>query len=196
MPKVGMEPKRRAALIAAVIEVIGETRSLEVTVAQIAKRAGMSTGLAHHYFGSKEQMLLAAMGHILKQFSRRVAVGLRGAQTPRERLDALIRANFEPRVFDPRKTSAWLSFYGLAQSQKDAGYLMSIYQKRLRSNLLYDLRRVSTDAETVADTMAALIDGVYLRAAIGQETHGEAAYQLVSEALESLVQRPLNRASQ
>ncbi len=184
MPKLGMEPKRRAALVSAVIDEIGETRSLDVTVARIARRAGMSSGLAHHYFGSKEQMLLAAMGHILSEFSAKVRDGLRQSEGPRARLDSIIRANFAPHVFDPRKTSAWLSFYALAQAKEDAAHLMQIYQKRLRSNLLHDLRQLTEEAEDIADTMAALIDGVYLRAALEDEASGEAAYARVTKALE------------
>ena len=47
MPKVGMEPIRRSALVKATIAEIGEAQSLDVTVSQIAKRAGMSSALAH-----------------------------------------------------------------------------------------------------------------------------------------------------
>ena len=68
MPKVGMEPIRRQALIDATILEIGEVGSLEVTVGRIARRAGVSSGLAHHYLGGKDQILLAAMRHILKIF--------------------------------------------------------------------------------------------------------------------------------
>ena len=50
MPKLGMEPIRKAALVNATIVEVGRTGSLDVTVGQIAKRAGMSTALAHHYF--------------------------------------------------------------------------------------------------------------------------------------------------
>ena len=50
MPKLGMEPIRKAALVKATIVEIGRTGSLDVTVSQIAKRAGMSPALAHHYF--------------------------------------------------------------------------------------------------------------------------------------------------
>lgn len=170
MPKVGMEPKRRAALVEAAIVEIGQARSLDVTVAQIARRAGMSSGLAHHYFGGKEQMLLAAMRHILAEFSAHVSHALQRAKTPRARLDALVRANFEDHVFDPQKTSAWLSFYGLAQSNPAAARLMRVYQARLRSNLLHDLRPLTADAyadaNAVADALGAVIDGVYLRAAL------------------------------
>ena len=43
MPKLGMEPIRKAALVKATITEIGRAGSLDVTVSQIAKRAGMST---------------------------------------------------------------------------------------------------------------------------------------------------------
>ena len=51
MPKLGMEPIRRDALVKATIAEIGAAQSLDVTVGQIARRAGMSSALAHHYFG-------------------------------------------------------------------------------------------------------------------------------------------------
>ncbi len=72
MPKVGMEPIRKAALVKATIAEIGLAGSLDVTVSQIAKRAGMSSGLAHHYFGSKEDIFLAAMRHILTLYGAEV----------------------------------------------------------------------------------------------------------------------------
>ena len=65
MPKVGMEPIRRDALVKATIAEIGAAQSLDVTVGQIARRAGMSSALAHHYFGGKDQIFLAAMRYIL-----------------------------------------------------------------------------------------------------------------------------------
>ncbi|KUP91430.1 choline-binding transcriptional repressor BetI [Tritonibacter horizontis] len=189
MPKLGMEPKRRAALVSAVIDEIGETRSLDVTVAKIARRAGMSSGLAHHYFGSKEQMLIAAMRHILAEFSSKVRAGLRGAEGPRARLDAILRANFAPHVFEPRKTSAWLSFYSLAQSKPDAAHLMQIYQRRLHSNLVHDLRKLTDRPEEVATTLAALIDGVYLRAALTDGAQSDRAFATVSSALDTFLNR-------
>jgi TetR/AcrR family transcriptional repressor of bet genes len=46
-----MEELRRKDLISAAIQTIGERGSLDVTVAQIARKAGVSAALAHHYFG-------------------------------------------------------------------------------------------------------------------------------------------------
>ncbi|CUH76190.1 transcriptional regulator BetI [Tropicibacter naphthalenivorans] len=181
MPKVGQEPIRRAALVAATIEVIGEAGSLDVTVSQIAKRAGMSSALAHHYFGSKAQIFLAAMRQILTDYGQDVRAALQDA-APEARLEALIAVNLDPSHFQPATISAWLNFYVLAQRDPDAARLLRIYQGRLRSNLIHALRGRTATPEATADTLGALIDGVYLRAALGGAGIGDAQAQVLSVA--------------
>ncbi|MEM1046555.1 MAG: transcriptional regulator BetI [Pseudomonadota bacterium] len=167
MPKLGMEPIRRAALIKATIAEIGRAGSLDVTVSQIARRAGVSSALAHHYFGAKEQIFLAAMRHILTVFGAQVRTELRGARGHRSRIEAIITASFDAENFRPAVIAAWLNFYVQAQTSKDARRLLRVYQKRLRSNLTHDLRPlVGGRAERVADGIGALIDGVYIRQAL------------------------------
>lgn len=169
MPKLGMEPIRRAALVKATIEEIGAQGSLDVTVGQIARRAGMSSALAHHYFGGKEQIFLAAMRHILSTYSAEVRGALSMATDPRSRLEAVIRAGFSTSNFRPEVVAAWLNFYVLAQTSPDAARLLSIYYGRLRSNLCHDLRPLVGDrAVEVAGRIGALIDGLYLRQGLGQ----------------------------
>ena len=80
MPKVGMEPIRREALIQATIAEIGAKGTLDITVSAIARRAGVSPALAHHYFGGKEQLFLSTMRHILSVYGADVREALRGAQ--------------------------------------------------------------------------------------------------------------------
>lgn len=167
MPKIGMEPIRKEALVKATISEIGRTGSLDVTVSQIAKRAGMSSALAHHYFGSKEDIFLAAMRHILTLYGAEVRGALATAQTPAARLDAVLAASFGPANFRREAVSAWLNFWVLAQSVPGARRLLAIYQRRLRSNLLACLRPLAgTRADQLADGLGALIDGLYLREAL------------------------------
>ncbi|MBL8563151.1 MAG: transcriptional regulator BetI [Gemmobacter sp.] len=168
MPKLGMEPIRKAALVKATIVEIGRAGSLDVTVSQIAKRAGMSSALAHHYFGSKEDMFLAAMRHILSLYGAEVRGALAAAgDAPEARLQAILRASFSPGNFRREAVGAWLNFYVLAQTVAEARRLLAIYQRRLRSNLMSDLRPlVGARAPGVAAALGALIDGVYLREAL------------------------------
>ena len=166
MPKLGMEPIRRAALVKATIAEIGAAGSLDVSVSQIAKRAGMSTALAHHYFGGKNQIFEAAMRHILRDYSTEVRDALASATDPAERARAIVRTNFAQSCFDTATVSAWMAFYVQAQTNPQALRLLRTYQRRLRSNLTHALRSLCDDPHGVADILAALIDGLYIRAAL------------------------------
>ncbi|MDO8885014.1 MAG: transcriptional regulator BetI [Pseudotabrizicola sp.] len=164
MPKLGMEPIRKDALVKATISEIGRAGSLDVTVSQIARRAGMSPALAHHYFGSKEEMFLAAMRHILTLYGAEVRGALAAAEGPEARLRAILRASFSPGNFRREAVSAWLNFWVLAQTVPQARRLLAVYQRRLRSNLMSCLVPLSGDkAAALADGLGALIDGLYLR---------------------------------
>jgi len=168
MPKLGMKPIRSKALIEAAIYEIGAVGSLDVTVGKIAKRAGVSSALAHHYFGSKDQILLAAMRSILALFGAHVKAELTNANTPRERLDAIIAASFHPDNFKPEVIASWLTFYVLAQNSTAAHRLLQVYARRLQSNLVYDLSKLTdkAKAQRIANGLASMIDGFYIRQAL------------------------------
>ncbi len=181
MPRLAVEPIRRDALVKATIAEIARAGSLDVTVAQIARRAGMSPALAHHYFGSKEALFLATMRHVLTLYGAEVRGALAAAEGPQGRLRAVVRASFAAGSFRREAVAAWLNFWVLAQSVPGAQRLLTVYQRRLRSNLLVALRPLVTDAEAVAATVAALIDGAYLRAALAPGTPDAAGAAAVVE---------------
>ncbi len=186
MPKLGMEPIRRAALVKATIDEIGAQGSLDVTVAQIARRAGMSAALAHHYFGSKDDIFLAAMRHTLSVYSAEVRGALTMAEGPKARLQAIIRAGFGPSNFHASVVAAWLNFWVMARINPGAARLLRVYEGRLRSNLLSNLRPlIGARAPEAAERIAALIDGVYLRQGVQTGTPDRRqAVRLVLAALD------------
>jgi TetR/AcrR family transcriptional repressor of bet genes len=188
MPKVGMEPLRRASLVQATIHEIGRAQSLDVTVGQIAKTAGMSTALAHHYFGGKNQIFLAAMRHILTEYSGVVRSQLAAAATPRARAEAIIKASFDQSCFAPATVAAWMSLYAAAPVQPETMRLLTLYQSRLRSNLTHALRPISATPQADAEVMAALIDGLYLRAALSDAGSVDAATDAALRTLSHLLE--------
>ncbi len=176
MPKLGMEPIRRAALVKATIDEIGAVGNLDVTVSNIARRAGMSSALAHHYFGGKDQIFLAAMRHTLRVYAAEVRAALADADGHKDRLAAIIRAGFTSSNFQPEVIAAWLNFYVLAQTSEDAHRLLRIYQRRLHSNLMHDLRPlIGGRAAGAALRIAGLIDGLYLRQGLARDPAGQGA---------------------
>lgn len=168
MPKIGAGAVRRQAMVEAAIVEIGEAGSLDVTVSQIARRAGMSPALAHHYFGSKDQMFLAAMRHILKLYGDGVRRAVANAKTPMGRLQAIVEVSFAPDQFDREIVAAWLTFYVRALQSGDVSRLLQVYARRLHSNLMFNLRQIVDDvqAQSIAQGLAAMIDGFYIRHAL------------------------------
>jgi len=165
MPKVGMEPVRRKALVDAAMRVIGDHGSLTVTMSEIAKQAGVSPALAHHYFGSKEQLLIETVRAHLQRLRDSVVTALRAARTPREKLSAIIRVSFQADQFAPETIAAWLAFYAEAQRSEETRRFLVIYARRLHSNLVANLKPLclAEDAERIAEGAAAMIDGLYIR---------------------------------
>lgn len=184
MPKLGVEPIRKAALINAAIYEVGKAGSLDVTVAQIARRAGMSPALAHHYFGSKEQIFLQAMRYILRVYGTSVREGLQRGDA-RDRLKTIIEASFAPQNFQRETVSAWLNFYALALTNAEAARLLRVYHRRLQSNLVFALRPLSDCPRRMAETIGALIDGVYLRAVLTPgPTDAAAAKSIITDYID------------
>ena len=187
MPKLGIEPLRRKALIDAAILAIGERGSLDVTVSEIAGRAGVSSALAHHYFGGKEDLLAATMRHILRALGQDTIAALRGAEGPRARLQAVMATNFSPSQFRPETIAAWLAFYVEAQRSETMRRLLRVYARRLHSNLLSALRTLqpAPEAARTAEGIAALIDGLYIRRALKDGApDARSAIALVEDYLE------------
>ena len=168
MPKVGMEPLRRRALIDATISAIGERGALDVTMSEIAGRAGVSSALAHHYFGAKDELLQATMRHLLAELSADTRQALAATETPHQRVSAVIAVSFSDKQFQPETIAAWLSFYVEAQKTTALRRLLRIYARRLHSNLMSGLSPLMprAEAEHAAEGIAALIDGLYIRRAL------------------------------
>ncbi len=187
MARTSMAEARRRALIGAALREISDRGSLDVTVAQIASRAGVSSALAHHYFGAKDELILATMRHLLAEFAAVVAEGLAAACGPRARLSAIVQGSFGPEQFHHATISAWLTFYAWALSSGGAARLLGVYQRRLRSNALHALRHLAPagEAERIADGLGAFIDGVYLREALRRRpTNAAAAVAAVEDYLD------------
>ncbi|MCG6858879.1 MAG: transcriptional regulator BetI [Salaquimonas sp.] len=168
MPRIGAEPARRRSLIDAALATIGEHGSLDVSVKEIAGRAGMSPALAFHYFGDKDEIILQTMRHLLREFSSEVTARLRQADSPRQRVEAIIDASFSVSQFDRKTIAAWLVFYLHACSSPPAARLFQVYARRLHSNLVDALRPLVGEESVIAaaDTLGALIDGLYVRHAL------------------------------
>jgi betaine-aldehyde dehydrogenase len=163
-----LEETRRSRLIEVTIDSLAELGYVGTTLAQIAARAGVSPGLVAHYFGDKDGLLDAAFRSLTRRVGDHVRARLRQVSTPRARIQAVIDANLAPEEFEQRTGTAWLAFWGQVLQVNSLKRVQSVYQRRTLSNLRSSLKQLLPpgEARSLASMIAAMIDGVWLRAAL------------------------------
>lgn len=168
MPKVGMEPIRRRQLIEATIASINEMGFGDTTVKQISKRAGVSTGIIHHYFGGKEDLLEATMRKLLTDLREETVRRLSNCTDPKERVEAVIDANFADNLFDSAPVNAWLAFWAQVPHSDRLRRLQQINKARLHSSLCHALKQLVSkeDAARIAFGIDYIMDGLWVSCAV------------------------------
>jgi betaine-aldehyde dehydrogenase len=184
----GVEDSRRRQLIEVTIDSLAEVGFVGTTLAQVAARASVSPGLVAHYFGDKDNLLAETFRSLARRTARQIRVHLRRVATPRGKIQAVIDANLAPEEFDQRTGSAWLAFWGQVPHVPTLRRVQSSYQRRSLSLLRAALRRLvpDQDARMLAGMIAAMIDGVWLRAALSgwREADSESARAMLTAFVE------------
>ncbi len=190
---------RRRQLIEVTVDSLAELGYVGTTLAQIARRAGVSTGLVAHYFGDKDGLLDAAFRSLTQRVAHRVRTRLAEADTPRARIQAVIDGNLAPQEFEQRTGTAWLAFWGQVQQVRPLRRVQSAYQRRTLSTLRGALKQLipADEAGPLAAMIAAMIDGVWLRAALSgwREADSESARSLLAAVVDGRLQAPRGTTS-
>jgi transcriptional repressor BetI len=189
--RVDSEDARRRQLIEATVDSIAELGFNATTIAEIARRADVSTGLVSFYFGDKDGLLEATLRHLARELSRAVAARLRHALTPRERIGAVIDANLGDSQFERRIATVWLAFWGQVPHSPRFARVQRAYQRRVAANLAHALRPLM-ERETAlrqAEAIAAMIDGLWLRATLARNPDSRTARAIASEFVEAQLKR-------
>jgi betaine-aldehyde dehydrogenase len=194
-----LEDFRRIQLIEVTIDSLAEVGYVGSTLAQIASRADVSPGLVAHYFDDKDGLLEAAFRTLSRRLFEQLDARMRQAHTPRGRIQAIIDTNLGPQEFTRRTGSAWLAFWGQVPHVHGLKRVQNAYQRRMVSNLRYALVRLLAvpEARSLASIIAAMIDGVWLRAALSNwaEADSESARGLLTAFVDARLKESQREAS-
>src|SRR6201999_616715 len=184
VPRDEVEEARTRQLIEVTIDSLAEVGFVGSTLAQIASRAGVSPGLVAHYFGVRDGLLEATFRTLSRRINERMKLRSSVAHTPRGRIQAVIDANLAAEEFDKRTGTAWLAFWGQVLHVHGLKRVQTVYQRRMLSNLSHALQKLlpAVEARSLAAMIAAMIDGVWLRAALSdwKEADSESARALLT----------------
>ncbi|HEV3000125.1 MAG TPA: TetR/AcrR family transcriptional regulator [Solirubrobacteraceae bacterium] len=141
------------------------------TFDHVAREAGVSRGLLHYYFGTKERLLSEVVRHDCDVRMALLDAQLDGAATPDDVLERLV-ASLEQLVdAEPELITLVFELFALSRRHDEIAAEFGELVRRMREQLADILRakhddgavRLGADAEQVADVLFAMADGMALR---------------------------------
>ena len=136
-----IQQERRRLLIDATMSAIYEHGMSGLTLAKIAKEAGLSAGSVNFHFDSKESLLLETLNFVAQEFEQGIDTALTQApESPAARLLALMEASLDLNVTEPRKMAVWYAFSAEARSRKDYQRICGAQDQKIL-NLTHQLCR-------------------------------------------------------
>ena len=117
-PRTMSREQRRMQLIEATISTLATRGYSRTTLTEVARTAGLSHGLVLFHFETKEKLLAETLAYLAEEYRQNWQTALAEAgPSPAEQLNAMIEADFHPKVCQPARLAAWCSFWGEAQSR-------------------------------------------------------------------------------
>jgi AcrR family transcriptional regulator len=141
------------------------------TFDQVARTAGVSRGLLHYYFGTKEQLLVAVVRRECEVRNERLELAIADAVSGEQVLDALVRS-FEDFLGEvPVMPVMFHEMLTLAQRNEEIAAELAELGRRTRRHLAAALRAkreggvlaLRDDPEAVAAFLFVLADGIMIR---------------------------------
>jgi AcrR family transcriptional regulator len=96
----------RARLLEAAIDCIVEHGYARTTTTLIARRARLTRGAQLHHFGNREQLVLAAIGHLFERGLKEFAAAFSQVPAGADENDAAVDLSWK--FFDGRLATAWI----------------------------------------------------------------------------------------
>ncbi len=162
----------KAARIVEAMRVCVATRGIAgATFDVVAREAGVSRGLLHYYFASKERLLVEVVRRECEVRIERLEEAIADAENAEDVLAALVRS-FEDFLGDgPAAAVMFYELMTLAQRNEEIATELAELGRRTRSHVADALRskgrggviKLHADADAVAAFLFALADGVTVR---------------------------------
>jgi len=162
--------RSRLQLIAATIESIHRFGFAGTTVTRILEIAGLSRGMIHLHFTSKNKLMLAVAEYLSEGYAAHWNQAMRAAgPAPEQQLRALLAADFDAAVLNERNMAVWVAFRGEAHAAPAFLPYLDSRESRLRRALLSACAALCANGEypnvkpkLAVNAFMALLEGMWI----------------------------------
>lgn len=199
-PATEQNEGRRTEMLRAAAELICERGFGDTRIADVAKRAGVSSALVIYYFGTRDRLLVDALRYSEESFYEAAEKMLAEVHSLRERLSLLIRWTCVPESGDeiPGAWGLWFDLWAQAFRHNEVKAGRVELDARWRAMIVDAVRSDEDELDPVVNPrmfaleFAALLDGLSIQVALEDpEVDSEVAYDIAMRFAE----RELNLAT-
>jgi TetR/AcrR family fatty acid metabolism transcriptional regulator len=169
-PAQSTEAERRKALLKAAFREVAEKGFSEVTLDDIAKRAGVSKGVTLYYFESKEDLFRELFGWLIDSIHGRMREAVAAEADPVAKVRALVALIFPSASKNRAFFRAFVDFCGLAarrESFREVNERFYAGCREIDGGIVAEgMRRGAfrvRDAQEAGSTMRAIFDGLMMQ---------------------------------
>ena len=166
-----LRQRNRQALIEATLDCVSDLGIARTSVSTIIARAGLSRGMIHLHFESKDKLLEAAIAHANAIYYQQLEAMLAQAgPSPQDTIDAIVRSDLSEAVLNRRYVSIWYAFRGEAREReifkqysdtRDEGLSAMARDAILTMLNASDTGDVAAIAEDAAEGLLAMLEGMW-----------------------------------
>lgn len=190
-----IEEVRRKQIIDTAIEAIAQEGFAQTTIAEIAKRAGVSTGVITYHFKNKDELLEQCVRKLFEAPNAYVIQRVDTQHTFTLKLKTFIEANIEFMLKNRSHSTAMVSSFGAFNSETARHRILARQYTKIRKYLIRileggkskgEFREFST--ETMAQLIFGTLEGLMNQWVLSEK---EIDLPLCSETLIAIVTREL-----
>ncbi len=161
---------RRLSLLKAAFREVAEKGFSQVTLDDIARRAGVSKGVTLYYFDSKDELFLELFGWLIDSILRRMREAVDAVSDPVEKVRALVALIFPSPSKNRAFFRAYVDFCGLASRRepfREVGERFYAGCRDIDAGLVEEGVRqgafLPRDPREAGSTMRAIFDGLMMQ---------------------------------
>ncbi len=170
-PSRPLTSEKAQRIVAAMRQSVASRGTAGSTFERVSREAGVSRGLLHYYFGTKEKLLVEAVRHDCELRLERLEGQLAGASTVDAFVGLMAQSVEETIRTEPDFVTLIFELFTLSRRNEDIALEFAALQRRMREHLagmLASAQRegvlaLHAEPEAVAEILFSLADGFALR---------------------------------